>query len=314
MKSEDENSNKEKSAIDQLIENIANNIDSTNAARERSDELIRKKREEMDEETKKEAKNVMIDNLKKTIRNSKEQLTQGEIDLMKSIGLDKVMDLPDLANEQWLDDLDIVLNDVLGTKGSSYNPNLPSRRVQGAFGRKERKKKLEQIVLAMDCSQGLGKARFEKALKYLKTFFENLSVIPECEIILWGGTIDPETDIELGIGEKDMGGLKTNSFNDPVKAISYLTEKGTEQYQGSGPEYVFQYLIKALWSDPDGIIFFTDGVFEGGGSTPSRETERLIRRIDKNLIWVLTSEADLAKITDFDPTVKAMERYVKQDN
>ena len=81
--------------MDELIKEIEQSIDSTNVKKSKCNRAMRKRRENMDAETKKEAKKKLEENIQKTVDSLGDDLTEADADLLKSIGADQVVDLPD---------------------------------------------------------------------------------------------------------------------------------------------------------------------------------------------------------------------------
>ena len=80
--------------MDELIKEIEQSIDSTNVKKAQCDRAMRKRRENMDAETKKEAKKKLEESIQKTVDSLGDDLTEADADLLKSIGVDQVVDLP----------------------------------------------------------------------------------------------------------------------------------------------------------------------------------------------------------------------------
>lgn len=296
-------SNLDKSAIDDLIEDISNNIDDTNADKEESDEVAQEEREDMDEKTAKDARDKLERDIKKSIKNAKREITDEEADLMKSIGMDKIAQIPQVAQGQWQSQLKRLLSNTLGVK-YSYDPNRPSRRVPDAFGAPKREKDVRNIVIAMDYSRSMGGPKFKESVKHLQTFLTNLKSQPKFNLIFWGGKVK---EIKKN---GDMDGMEVIETFNPDDITKILMSKGMGDYSMTTPLYAFHYMVECIWDDPDIIIFFTDGMFNGSG--PDKNSDMYIRRNYERIVWVLTKNARLNDVKGYDPTVKVDNRYVQQ--
>lgn len=293
---EDNGSTPSKSKIEQLLDDIAKTKDSTTVAKEEEEEKTRQQEDNMQNDSQRQASKKLKDDLQSALKNVGENLTDEEKDLLKGIGADRIAKIPNLAVEQWQRTLNRMLKNALGIKGT-YNPRRPSRRVPDAFGSKEIKPDIKNIIIALDCSGSMGIDEFKESMRHIQTFLNTLNAKPKFTVVLWGSRKFDEID--------------KNAFTVKKKSDVYklILARGKEKPWMTDLDPAIQYMQKKVWGKPDGIIFLTDG---GIQDYPSIDSEKYIRKHKNKIVWVLTSNGKINGVRRFDKTAKIGTRVIKQ--
>ena len=213
-------------------------------------------------------------------------------DLKKQLGASNLdsLDLDIISTDtrsEWKKKLKKALNKALGIT-ERYDPNMPSSRIEGQFGREIEVTKVKSIAILMDCSGSMGPKEFQSSLKEIETMSKSNPNIRKVkvEVVYWGSK---------GSGYHRRYKLNNKLYDNMVKDHECLG--------GTDLTDAFSVAMTTI-KRPDLMIVCTDG--EISREVVSTDIKRYISRLKGKLIWVLTPSArpNDMELIKYDPNWK----------
>lgn len=263
-KSLDELSSEEAELASKVVQQIAETSD-TPALSEKEGEKVQK------------IQSVMNEEQKERIQALKSQ--------MSSSVLSKVTTGSSVSS--WKKAFGRMLANCLGIE-EVYSNEVPSARIEGAFGREEEVPTLKRLLISLDCSGSMGPEQFQKALKEIETITKALkSKEIEVWVVYWGSEEHLyKTKGTQGLLAKIRANSKSCGGTNFNQACEYMASKT--------PKF-------------DAMVVMTDGYFDGKANPKAKA---FISKNKRKLMWVVTPGHTTSYIESYDSGFK--NRLVKQ--
>ena len=227
-------------------------------------------------------------------------LDESEDDILAGLGAGNLTTLfnPNTAHD-WRVQLDRLFDKALGFDVVT-NPNLVNKKIEDAPpGREDFDPVIKNIVVLLDYSGSMGAKEFKQVISHIDTMLKARKLTKTMFHIFPWGTND--VGVLLDRYTKCKGLMFKKTINAKFKSGS----------GGTALAPVIPVVLRKVHK-PDAIIIMTDGEINDVSSfNSSPMCKSFIKKFKNRIIWALTIDGNVQRITEYDPSARSKKRYIK---